>query len=531
MKRFFKLNIFLFSLLTIVSCENWLDVNENLSVTSKGRVDLLLPSAQMHMFTYSTGFQNASLGAVVGTVMHQVVSTGDSYNVTPTDFGVNESWDAIYGGLQDLEEVIRIAGENGDNQYVGIAKLMKAYSFSLLVDVWGDVPYTEANKMPLIQYPKFDKSADIYSSLFLLIDEAIEFLNKDEQGSVVSTSDLIYSGDTQKWIKLANSLKLKMYNQMRLVSSLDKAAVKSLVLDNNFIDANSAFEITYGKSKLPENRNPMYVKEYSNPKGHKYYISHWLYASMQGEKGYISILKDIEDPRTPYFFYKQESESESDVDFTLGRFYTTRFASHTKSATTNFKNFTALGVYPCGGKYDDGTMMPGDDTQTNLKGSGVAPLRLLSFHDILFIRAELANANITGEVSKDLFKEAVEAAIAKVNTIARTVDGAPALEDTARDAFVTSLLVNFDANPLESIITQKWIASFANPVDTYSDYRRTGFPKLFDPNTDGDDETYTSYKFPVVFPYPNSTANANLNVPKDENEIIIATKLFWDVKK
>lgn len=528
MKRFFKLNIFLFSLLTLVSCENWLDVNENLNTTTKGRVDLLLPSAQMHMFTYTSGFQDASVGAVAGTIMHQVVSTGDSYNVRSTDFGVNESWDAIYGGIQDLEEVIRIAGVNGDNQYIGIAKLLKAYNFSLLVDLWGDVPYSEANKMPLIQYPKFDKGEDVYNSLFSLIDEGVEFLKKEDKGSEISSSDLVYNGDTQKWIKLANSLKLKMYNQMRLVSTFDAAAVKALVLENNFIDAESAFEINYGKSKLPENRNPMYAKEYKDPKGHGYLISHWLYASMVGEKGYISLLEDIKDPRVPYYFYKQEAKSESRVDFTLGRFYTTRFGSHGEHIATNFKNFTALGVYPCGGKYDDDTMLPGDDTQANQKGSGIAPMRLLSFHDILFIRAELAQANITTEVSKDLFKEAVEAAFAKVNTIAKNVDGAPALEVASRDAFITSLLAKYDASPLESIITQKWIASFANPVDSYSDYRRTGFPKLFDPNTDTDDETYTSYKFPVVFPYPNSTANANNNMPKDQN--ITSSRIFWDVK-
>lgn len=514
------------------SCENWLDVNEDLNQSKVGRIDLLLPSAQIHMFTYLSGYQDASVGATVGTVIHQVKAAGNSYNIKPTDHSINESWDAVYSGLQDIEEIIRIGKAEDQLKYVGVAKLLKAYSYSLLVDLWGNVPFSEATSMPVIKYPNFEKGEDVYPALFDIIDDAVlDLKNKESKNKMaMDENDLVYGGATDKWLKLANSLKLKMYNQIRLHSSYDAVKVKALISEGNFIDSDSEFEITYGLSKLPENRNPMYVKEYESAKNHEYLLSHWMYGTMNGDDKYIPLFKDIKDPRIAYYYYKQEDGSSADkADFNNVGFYTTRFGSHTKDVATNFVNFTALGVYPCGGKFDDGSLTPGDFNASGSQGSGLAPMRLLSAHDILLIRAELAQVGKTAENTRDLFEKALEAAFDKVNAVAKMVEKTPEINVADRDAYITSILNKFDAgNELELIITEKWIASFGNPVDAYTDYRRTGFPRLYDPNTDDDDdETYTSYSFPVSMPYANSSMNANINAPKPR--VISTDKVFWDV--
>ena len=532
MKNILKINVFLLALLIFTSCENWLDVNEDLNQPTVGRVDLLLPSAQIHMFTYLSGYQGASIGATLGTVMHQVKASGNSYNVKPTDHSLNEAWDDVYSGLQDIEEIIRIGKADDQLKYVGIAKLLKAYNYSLLVDLWGDVPFLEATSMPAIQYPKFDKGEDIYPALFDLIDDAIlDLKNTDSKNTVaMGTSDLIYGGNVDSWIKLANSLTLKMYNQIRLHSSYDASKVDALILENNFIDSDSEFEIAYGSSKLPENRNPMYADEYKDDKSHSYLLSHWMFGTMNGNDGYIPLFKDVKDPRIAYYYYMQENgDSKDDADFRNGHFYTTRFGSHTKEISTNFKNFTALGVYPCGGKFDDGSLSPASFNLSGDQGSGLAPMRLLSAHDILFIRAELAQAGKTTEMPRDLFEKGLKAAFDKVNVVAKTVEKTPEIATADREAYITSILNKYDAgNEIELIITEKWIASFGNPLDSYTDYRRTGFPRLYDPNTDDtDDETYTSYSFPVSMPYANSSMNANINKPEVRN--ISEDKVFWDV--
>lgn len=537
MKRFYKIQLILLAIvsLTIVSCNDWLDVNEDPNNSQQGKVELLLPSAQGHLFTYFSGYNSdASIGNVLGTVMHQIVAEGNGYNVVPTAHTINEPYTSVLsGGLKDLEEIIRIGKENGDLKYVGIAKILKAYTFSLYVDIWGDVPFSEALRMPEIPYPNYDAGEDIYPKLFELLDEGINDLNNTEASNYteLSTNDIIYGGSTIKWEKFANTVKLNMYNKIRLHSSFDQNALVELINKDNFIDENSPFEMDYYNKISPQNRNPMYVDEYGSTEGVAYLISHWFYGVMKGND-YISFLEGISDPRMPYYFYNQTGPGEDEVDYAEGAFYTIRFASNSQEVSSNFKKYTCLGVYPCGGKYDDGTQEPGDDTKNSLRGSGIAAARLFSYHDLLYVKAELA---LLGKINSDdraLLTSAMKASFDKVNEIAALDDNAPKLSEVESDNYIAAILEKYDAadtnGKLEIIITEKWIAGFANPVISYNDYRRTGFPKLFDPETDDDDDdTFLSKSFPVSMPYANSSMSANKNAP--EQRTVSEDKVFWDV--
>src|SRR5690606_18901518 len=97
----------------------------------------------------------------------------------------------------------------------------------------------------------------------------------------------------------------------------------------------------------------------------------------------------------------------------------------------------------------------------------------------LFIEAELAQAGVTGGDAAALLRSAVEAAFAEVNAYAQTA-GAPLIQAADRDAYVARVLTAFASNPLQTIMTQKWIANFGAPVDIYNDFRRTGYPVLHD---------------------------------------------------
>lgn len=549
MKKF-KIQIIMLAMLTLVlsSCEDWLDVNEDPNNSQVGRVDLLLPSVEAHIFTYFSGYKSASIGSTLGTVMHQVVADGDEYKITSTDFSINESFSSVYSGaLTDVEEIIRIGSEGDDMQYVGIAKILKAYIYSVYVDVWGNIPFTEANRMPEIMFPKYDKGENIYPTLLKLIDEGVADIAKDSKGvALLSGNDLVYAGDTKKWVKFANSLKLDMYNKIRLHSSFDAtalAAVKALVSEGNFIDSKSEFELVYVNSKSPENRNPMYVSEYGDASGTSYLISPWFYGAMMGKVGYVSCREGVVDPRVPYYFYRQVPRTDgsvkaSAIDFfdSANNFYSKRFGSHNKGKTSSgFKFYTALGVYPCGGKYDDGSLKPGDDSKSDRKGSGIAPVRLLSSHDILYVRAELALVGHTTENAETLLEQAIKASFAKVNAVAALdASGVPAIASANVQTYVDAIKLKYNAgNKLEVIITEKWISDFANPLISYNDYRRTGFPKLYDPNNDDamfpDDTelTYTSYSYPVSMPYANSSITANKNA--DAQRTIGSDRVFWDV--
>ena len=145
--------------------------------------------------------------------------------VTGTSFDMQAAWLSFYQGtVNNLEIIINKATANDNGIYSGIAKVLKAYAYSQFVDVFGDIPFSEASKLDSgITYPKFDKDADIYPQLFALLDDAINDLSNTSAANskqLPTTDDIIYGGDASLWIKAANTIKLKLYTQERLVTDV-----------------------------------------------------------------------------------------------------------------------------------------------------------------------------------------------------------------------------------------------------------------------------------------------------------------------
>ena len=123
--------------------------------------------------------------------------------------------------LANNEQIITQGTAEQRLSYVGIAQIQKAYVISQMVDMFGDIPYSEALKGAANLAPRYDKDADIYNgnpglgiqSLFSLIDDGIANLDKGK--SVIVRNDLIYEGDLAKWARLGRTLKLKLYVQIR----------------------------------------------------------------------------------------------------------------------------------------------------------------------------------------------------------------------------------------------------------------------------------------------------------------------------
>jgi hypothetical protein len=99
------------------------------------------------------------------------------------------------------------------------------------------------------------------------------------------------------------------------------------------------------------------------------------------------------------------------------------------------------------------------------------------------------------------------------------------------DEYITAVLALYDAGStqkkLELILTEKWIASFGFSLDIYTDYRRTGYPIMFDPNTDGNPFTILNRAYPVSIPYFVDDLQINPNAAPQRNPG--TDKVFWDV--
>lgn len=527
----------LLSTIILFGCEkDFLDINEDPNNPIDVPLSQSLTYAQVSMAN-SLSFSSSGLTDQTSSHMHQTTQRGNFnlYLVVGNDFNITQPWGQLYGiTLTDLRQVIRNGEEQGSWHYVGVAKILKAYTYSIMVDMWGDIPFTEANLGSELPYPAFEDDKAIYTKLFLLIDEAILDLAKDSERSPTG-DDLIYGGDLDKWVKFANTLKLKLYNQVRLTDLYDATAVASLISSNELIGPEDDFEFPYGTSNSPENRNPAYIREYANigQPGPVFYISPYFYQILQGESPFNPLLNGIEDPRIPYYFYNQLAPgqaAQNPTSYKDGEFVSIWFASFNIDPNEGFgqsQSQTVLGLYPAGGKYDDGL---GGKAQAGIGAGGAMPLRLLPYYAHLYIRAELALTKDTGEDHAALFEQAMEASFDEVNEAA-AVSSAPALTEDTISSYVEAVMALYNAadvaGKLELIMTQKWIASFGFSVDQYTDYRRTGYPELFDPNTDNNPLTQLNRLFPLSLPYNTNDLDVNPNAPSQRN--ITTDRIFWDV--
>ncbi len=505
-----------FVLTGTTGCDKFLDVNTDPINPVDVPVTLLMPASQAAMANF-LGHSVQGLSQPTAAIMQQLVNFRiGAFALDGTSF--NNQWLGLYTSmLENNEQVIIRATATNAWSYVGIAQIQKAYVFSQMVDVWGDIPYSEALLGAQNTAPRFDDDEAIYTDLFRLIDEGIANLRRTDSSRNPAADDLVYGGNSAKWIRLGNTLKLKLYNQIRLTRNVSVEV--GPLLTGDLITAADDFEFRYGTSIGPENRNPGFQGDYVAA-GRENNINPYFFG----------LMKSTSDPRVPYYFYNQYSFTTplSTADFQDGRFISVRFGSIGLQANANTTNTRTLqGLYPIGGRFDAGT----GGAATGASGRGVVAQRLLTFYARKYIEAELQLTVLNNPMAaRTALLDALNASFAKVNAIA-TADGSPVIAQTIIDAYRTAALARYDAaltpeNKLNVIMTEKYIASFGFGIDVYTDYRRTGYPAVPNADIDGDPQTVATGAFPVRLPYRLNDLLTNPNAPEQPN--ITTEKIFWD---
>lgn len=523
------------TIITVASgCEDFLDINVDPNNPSEVTVSQLLTAAEVAMVN-SLGIGNPGLSTPASILVHQTVQRGsvDSYNVSGEDFQIQTAWQNLYSGaLQDFKVIIDQGTQDNNLMYVGIAKILTAYTYSMMVDVWGDIPFSEALMGADAQFPRYDDDAAIYPQLFEMLDAGIADI-ETEEGAAPGSDDVIYGGDLDLWRQFAKTVKLKMYNQIRLVEDVADE-VNALIAGGDLMDDGGDFELWYGTSVAPDNRNPAFVLEYT-PGNRLSYISPYFYEILTDRSSLNDVLSGIEDPRVPYYWFEQLAPGEApqnpaEYHIPEEGFLSIWFASQgVDQGWQQDRSQTVLGLYPIGGRYDDGE--GGEvDLSGDVSGPGNSPQRLLTYFSALYIQAELAleEPGVAAD-PRALFEDAMYASFDKVNEIADEA-GVELIASAEIKAYVDAVLARYDAadntGKLELIMTEKWIASFGFAVDAYTDYRRTGFPIMYDPNTDPLPYTLTSRGYPVALAWNAQAMILNQNAPPQK--AVTQDRVFWD---
>lgn len=529
-----RISLLVSLILVAASCNKFVDINTDPNNPTTPVLELLLPATQVSMVG---SLRDVNQGASI-LVQHLYTSTTSRNFQDGTDY--QQSWNGLYTQvLNDVEIIIREGTRQQRWDYVAIAKLEKAFIYSLMVDLWGDIPYTDASQGLTVSDPTFENGAAVYDKLFALIDEALADANKGAFAILPTTADVIYKGDKNAWIRMGNSLKLKLFNQIRLVQpDKAKAGIAALLAANVPLITTNAqdFSFRFGTTETPANRHPWHRTEYQA--GKSYYLS----------QNFIERLFSTDDPRLRYYFFRQTSNYT--VGFTpTGNGYFGRYTGDATASPNDNALKATVGVYPAGGLYDNSPINNLTAAQvfvtntgatgapkvvTNTDGSGAGVFPFITNAMVKFILAEAALTMGTtgrdgGPDARQLFQDGITANLSSINTIATTGgNSAPVLPAATITAFVANRTGQYDAadaaGKLSAVMTQKYIALYGNGIESYTDYRRTGLPVLPAPiaplNT-----------FPLRLSYSVTELSTNVNVSDKADQLQTAqqtTPVFWD---
>lgn len=554
-RKFIQILSTVAAVITVSSCN--LDINKDpYSVTTLDFAQALTAAEFEVGINFSA---NIYLNSNFSAYVHQTVSREiDNYSLVANYATLGNTWSQAYRySIKNCDIIIQKGDAEGNVIYAGIARVLRAYTYLNMVDLWGDIPYSQAND-GITETPKTDPSADIYNALLADINKALQNFSDKEAANELKpgANDLFYGGDVEKWVKAANTLKLKILVQSRLAKDKMtnwKKELTDLVAEGNFMGDGEDLQFPHSSAKTPQDeRNPGFVAEYAG--GQKsVWISPWFYECLSGTNynWKNNPFRGIKDPRIPYYFYNQSKaggDAANQTDYRDGAFISIMFGSNSGyTSMTQDSKMTVIGIYPVGGKFDDGSAKAINSDS----GSAAAPDKMLQAYSVPFMLAELILAGeIAGDAKAEL-ENGIKASLTHVEKVSQACDkSVPAIADAAKTQFINAVLAKYDAadaaGKLEIVITQKWIANFYNPVESYNDIRRTGYPVLF--KGDADNKAWTPYAqtveatpglvsydlvnllaFPRIMYYPTGETTLNPNI-SNVGRVVNNKNVFWDVK-
>lgn len=230
-----------------ISCEKWIDINHNPNNPENVPPKSLFAGAEVTTAYNQMAWDNLFVAGVWEQYFTQY-EKASQFKEAEKYFAQNFEYNYrnAYASLGNLKEIIEKSSE--ESEYRFVSELLSIYNWQNIVDLWGDVPYSEALNVDITS-PKFDNAADIYKDLLKRIDQAIADYESGKFASEpisVDGTDFIFDGDLELWCQFAYSLKLKLNIHLAQYSGLGMTYSEML----NFISDESKF-LTSTNAMLP----------------------------------------------------------------------------------------------------------------------------------------------------------------------------------------------------------------------------------------------------------------------------------------
>jgi Starch-binding associating with outer membrane len=435
----------------------------------------------------SNAMRQVRLGITDGTatqILYAQHWSEITYTQTSTYSGLPFEYSGFFVALNNLKLIIDyntdpatsgLATASGSNaNQIALARILRAYYFSVVTDRWGDIAYTEALKGNANFRPKFDKQQDIYTDLFKELKEA----QAQFDGGTAVKGDFLFAGSSAKWKKFANSLRLVLALRLSKVDPAKGKAEFNAAMADGIFTAN-ADNLIYKYQKDANNENPWYTSFVTSGRL-DYAVSTTL----------VNYMKPLNDPRLAAFADK----SVNVVDY-VGMPYGLKTPT-LKAASVSLPTSKIIKVQD-------------------------APSNVLTYAQVLFSKAEAAKLGWISEDAKSLYESAIKASMEQWGVY----------DATTYAAFIANAGIKYsDANAIELISTQKWVALYMQGHEAWSEWRRTGYPAL----TPAPGAANPSKQIPRRHGYPTSERDLNGDnykiVATQQGEDSYDTRVWWDKK-
>lgn len=471
MKSIKKFSLLSFISVFFIACtSNFENMNKNPQTANEVSPSLLLPKMQDY------GFNNNSWEYQVGPNLHtnlyaQYFANSATY-FNSDRYGYNNAWvnDGYWKSYYTyLPKYLNIVKEQVKTKpeytyMLQVMRIISAMGAIRTTDTFGDIPYSEGGLG--ISQPKYDAQKDIYYDVFNELTEAVSTLKSGMEGQQeYGDEDLFFKGDYSKWIKLANSLRLRY------------------ALRISFVDADKAR--TEGEAALKEelissNSDNAAVRNNELDEGHcMFIISYW--SEFRISKTMENMMKktsSVYDPRMPLLFGQTIGWVNGDYDVQFQG--TPNGLSTSDLGLDEYKaanNSCVWGYYAYPGWNTNGKGSKGNTP------SGIVekPMMLMNYAEVCFLKTEAAIRGWSGSGdAKENYEAGIRASFAEVRA---DVSDKSVIDTSNDDVYISTGFAQWDGTAdfetkLKKIITQKWIAMYPNGDEAWAEFRRTGYPDL-----------------------------------------------------
>lgn len=495
MKKIFKISIMFLALFAVASCDNTLDINVDPNYPTSSTADLSLASGEVFI-TSAIGGDLQLMGSIWSQYYAQHTGSNqytgiDSYNIPNSSSYTTRTWSLFYAGaLPDLENAIAQSAKDKEWSLWFMSQTLKAFSFHVLVDFYGEVPFTDALKGIGVN-PKYNTGKEVNAGIIAILDQALAKATDAKAAndlllSARTKSDLLLDCDIDTWIQFAKTLKLKV---LLRDYTANKTAINALLAEGDLLTTDVAF----AKFEDKENAsNPLYEndrRKLNTPN------------NLRASSTLAIFLNANKDPRKDIFFEKSSLYQQEDIPVD-----------------------TIVGL-PQGG-YTLGAN-PWTQLTSRARLAATDPVYFMSAAESHFLQAECLVLDGKIAEAKAQYDLGVTAAFNRWELSAETFIAAGGKYE---------FNVTSSTTMLQSIWRQKWIAAVRSQAwDSFFEINRTGYPAYGTQRS-----TVAGYvvgalapsinsvlptgEFPRRLVYPKTSVDYNPNAPVT---IPLQTKMWW----